>query len=281
MRSAAGCDRSSSATKRPSAVATDFSSRRRPVLVACCALLVAHAAQAQSDPVERAIGTVEQTQRAAAQSQQRVDKLDDQTRDMLERYRAALWQAQQLKVYSAQIEELAKAQENDRESLQRQISEMERVERELLPLMLRMIDSLDSFVDLDLPFLRVERRGRVADLRRMMADPEVGTAEKFRRILEAYRIEVDYGNTLGAERVEIEGRLMDQLHVGRTALLALALDADAALRWDGASASWQPLESRYVPALRDGLRIARETAAASLLVLPMPTPVAATAGDAQ
>lgn len=262
-------------------MATELSSWRRPALLACCALLAAHAAQAQSDPVERAIGTVEQTQRVAAQSQQRVDKLDDQTRDMLERYRAALWQAQQLKVYSAQIEELAKAQENDRESLQRQISEMERVERELLPLMLRMIDSLDSFVDLDLPFLHEERRGRIADLRRMMADPEVGTAEKFRRILEAYRIEVDYGNTLGAERVEIEGRLMDQLHVGRTALLALALDADAALRWDGSSASWQPLDSRYVPALRDGLRIARETAAASLLVLPMPTPVAATAGDAQ
>ncbi|SFF54368.1 Protein of unknown function [Fontimonas thermophila] len=245
------------------------------VRVAVVLVGVAGPVLAQTDTFDRVIGTVEQTQRASVQSQQRIDRLDDQTRQMLERYRAALWQSQQLKVYAAQIEELAKTQASERESLQRQLAEMERVERELLPLMLRMIEGLESFIELDLPFLREERRGRIADLRRMMADPEVGTAEKFRRILEAYRIEVEYGNTLGAERVEIDGQLMDQLHVGRTALFALALDGDNALRWDASRAAWQPLPSRYIPAIRNGLRIARETAAPSLLVLPMPTATAA------
>jgi flagellar biosynthesis chaperone FliJ len=244
------------------------------------ALLLATAgvAQAQGDPLQRAIGSVEQGQRAAAQSQERVDRYDDETRRMLERYRGAVWQAQQLVVYSQQIEQLAEAQKGDREALQRQIDEMERVERELLPLMLRMIDSLDSFIGLDLPFLPEERRNRVVELRRLMADPDVGTADKFRRILEAYRIEVDYGNGLGAERVEIDGRLMDQLRIGRTALFALALDAEQALRWDARAARWEGVESRYIPALREGLRIARETAAANLLVLPLPTAVAAEAG---
>ncbi len=252
----------------------------RQALFAAGLAVLAPCANAQSTALDSAIGTVEQTQRTSAQSQQRVDRLDDQTRQMLERYRAALWQAQQLKVYAAQIDELAKSQSQDRESLQRQISEMERVERELLPLMLRMIDSLESFIKLDLPFLRAERQARVGDLRRLMSDPDTGTAEKFRRILEAYRIEVEYGNSLGGERVEIEGRLMDQLHVGRTALFALALDADLALRWDAVGARWLPLESRHIGALREGLRIARETAAAGLLVLPMPTPTAVSGGGA-
>ncbi|MEQ1440316.1 DUF3450 domain-containing protein [Fontimonas sp. SYSU GA230001] len=249
-------------------------------IAASASMLVAGAALAQatapSATVERAIDTVQQTQRAAAASQQRVDRLDAETRQLLERYRSAVWQAQQLKVYATQIEELSRTQGSERESLLRQIAEMERVERELLPLMLRMIESLESFVGLDLPFLLEERKGRVADLRRMMADSETSTAEKFRRILDAYRIEVDYGNSLGAERIEIDGRLMDQLRVGRAALFAVALDADSALRWDATSRSWQPLPGRYISSLRDGLKIARETAAASLLVLPMPTAAAAT-----
>ncbi|MES0874521.1 DUF3450 domain-containing protein [Sinimarinibacterium thermocellulolyticum] len=235
-------------------------------------------ASAQQGDVQRAIGAVQSGQRAAAQSQARIDRLDDQTREMLERYRAAVWQAQQLQVYSEQIEELIEAQRGDREALQRQIDEMERVERELLPLMLRMIDSLESFIEMDLPFLSEERRRRVAELRRMMGDADVGTADKFRRILDAYRIEVEYGNVLGAERVEVEGRLMDQLRVGRAGLFAVALDAEQALRWNPVARRWQSLPSRYIPALREGLRIARETAAASLLVLPMPTATAVDGG---
>ncbi len=247
--------------------------------IALMLMMVAGHAVAQGDAVQRAIGTVEQTQRAAAQSQSRVDTLDDQTRDMLQRYRAAVWQTQQLDVYVQQIEELANAQKGDREALQRQIEEMERVERDLLPLMLRMIDSLASFIELDLPFLPDERMTRITDLRRLMADPDVGTADKFRRILDAYRIEVDYGNGIGAERVEIEGRLMDQLRVGRAALFALSLDARSGLRWDMKSKTWEPLEGRYLATLVHGLRIARETAAADLLVLPMPA-ASRSAGEA-
>jgi hypothetical protein len=244
--------------------------RRRSLWIVGLLWCVVGTAWGQDGKVTQALDATQRTQKAAAASQQRIDRLDDQTREMLERYRADLWQAQQLRVYVQQIDELQKSQQQERESLSRQITEMERVERDLLPLMLRMIGSLESFVGLDLPFLQTERRERVAELRRAMADASVSTAEKFRRIIEAYQIEVDYGRGLGAERVEIDGRLMDQLRVGRSALFALALDADEALRWDADEARWVPLEHRYIADIRDGLRIARETAAPSLLVLPMP-----------
>lgn len=269
MESVVGYDRSKGATS--------CNTRSRLTSITGAVVLLAAIAgdgvALAQDKLGAAVGTAEATQRAAAQSQDRIDRLDDQTRALLERYRAAQWQSQQLNVYVEQLEKLKASQTAEKESLQRQLAEMERVERDLLPLMLRMIDSLESFVTLDLPFLVNERNERVASLRRMMADASVGTAEKFRRIIEAYQIEVDYGRGLGAERVEIDGRVMDQLRVGRTALFALGLDADAALRWDAGLTAWVGVDPGVIPDIRNGLRIARETAAASLLTLPMPLPV--------
>lgn len=233
-------------------------------------LLPAGLASAQNTPVDKALDATEAAQRAARASQKRVDQLDDQTRALLERYRAATWQAQQLNVYAEQLEKIQAGQAEEKASLSRQLVEMERTEREILPLMLRMLDSLERFVEIDLPFLATERRERVANLRRLMADPEANLAEKYRRLLEAYLIEADYGRSLGAERAEIDGLVVDMLRVGRVALYALTLDGQDGLYWDAAQKNWQPLARSNLREVRNGLRIARDTAAASLLVLPVP-----------
>lgn len=249
---------------------------RRPRLSAlwilpAAALLAAGVALAQQgDPVTQALDATVQINRAGAQSQQRVDKLDDETRRMLERYRAALWQEQQLSVYATQLGELLASQETEKQSLSRQIGEMDRVESELMPLMLRMLDNLEKFVKLDLPFLREERAERIASLRRMMADPAAGVAEKYRRMLEAFQVENDYGRSLGAERVEADGKVIDVLRVGRVAMYGLTLDGEEAMVWDRKTGAWGELEDRFLPGIRRGLKIAREVAAADVLVLPMP-----------
>lgn len=240
----------------------------RPLTVAL--LCWAGLAAAQNAPVDKALDATEAAQRAARASQKRVDQLDDQTRALLERYRAATWQAQQLNVYAEQLEKIQAGQAQEKASLTRQLVEMERTEREILPLMLRMLDSLERFVQIDLPFLVTERSERVANLRRLMADPEANLAEKYRRLLEAYLIEADYGRSLGAERAEIRGQVVDLLRVGRVALYALTLDGEVGLYWDAAQQGWQPLDRGSLREVRNGLRIARDTAAASLLVLPVP-----------
>lgn len=239
------------------------------VLAATAALMTA-AAVAQTDPVSRAIDATTQANKASAASQQRVNQLDDQTQSMLERYRAATWQAQQLRVYANQIEPLLAAQEAEKQALQRQLAELDRAGGDLTPLMLRMLESLEKFIALDLPFLQDERRERIANLRRMMTDTETSTAERFRRVLEAYQIEADYGRALGTERAEAEGRIVEVLRVGRTALFAVALDGGDAWTWDAAGKKWEPVERRYVSDLRKAMKMARETAAPDLLTLPMP-----------
>lgn len=236
--------------------------------------LVNHLAHA-ADPVGQAIDASTAANNASKASQQRINGLDDQTKQMLERYRAATWQAQQLNVYAQQLEEIAGQQDAEKVSLQRQLTEMDNTDREILPLMLRMLDSLDKFVAMDLPFLKQERQERLASLKRLMADPEANTSEKYKRILEAFQIEADYGRSLGVERADVDGKVADVLHVGRTALFYLSIEGDSAGRWDATAGKWEPLDRKYVKSVRQGMRIAREQTAADLLTLPMPTPTGA------
>jgi len=228
-----------------------------------------------ADPVGQALDATVAANRGARDSQTRINQLDDATRQMLERYRAATWQSQQLKVYAEQLEELANGQEAERDSLSRQLAEIDRTERELLPLMLRMVQGLDSVVTADLPFLQQERKDRVEGIKRLMSDPSTSNADKFKRILEAYQIEAEYGRTLGAERTQIDQRTVDVLRVGRTALYYLSTDGSQAGWWDAAARQWQTLGSEHITPIRRGLRMARETLAPDLLQLPMPQRLAA------
>lgn len=247
-----------------------FNQARRRAAISALMLSAGVGVAMAADPVGQALDATAAANRAASESQQRINQLDDATQAMLERYRSATWQSQQLKVYADQLEELAKGQEAERDSLQRQLSEIDRTERELLPLMLRMTQGLEKILASDLPFLQQERQERVDGIKRLMADPSASNADKFKRILEAYQIEAEYGRTLGAERSEVENRSVDVLRVGRSALFYLSTDGRQAGWWDAAKASWQPLDSRYITQVRRGLRMARETLAPDLLQLPMP-----------
>ena len=233
-------------------------------------LLIAAGAALAADPVGDAIDATVQTNRDAKASQQKINQLDDQTRASLEKYRAALVQAQQLTAYAAQMEKLAQAQDTERASLEKQLGEVDVTAREILPLLARMVDSLEKFVSLDLPFLKQERNERVAALHKLMDDPDSALAEKYRRVLEAYQIEAEYGRTLGAERGQISDRQADLLRVGRAGLFYLTLDGDEAGRWDARSGKWETLPGKFRKEIRRGLKIARETAAPDFINLPMP-----------
>lgn len=244
-----------------------------PLLLLGASLTAPFAVQAQSGAA-RAVDIQERSQRDAKRSQDQIDRLDAQTREMLEKYRAASWQAQQLTVYADQLQQLVDEQEKEKSSLKEQLTEVQITEREILPLMLRMLQGLEKFVELDLPFRQEERAERLKNLRKLMSDPSAGLADRFRRLLEAYKVESDYGRALGAERTEIElggeRRAVDVLHVGRVSLYYLSLDGSETGQWNAERRRWEPMDDRYASAVRKGLKIARETAAAELFVLPVP-----------
>ncbi|MBV8062681.1 MAG: DUF3450 family protein, partial [Nevskia sp.] len=163
-------------------------------------------------------------------------------------------------------------------AVQQQLQQFAGSSHDLTPLLLRMIDSLDKFVGLDLPFLQQERHERVAALRRLMTDAATPQAEKYRRVLEAFRIEADYGASLGAERLQLDAangnRVVDVLRLGRVALYSLSLDGHEAALWEPQARQWRGIAGRYRGAIREGLKIARETAAPEVLELPVPAAAA-------
>jgi len=238
-------------------------------------LLVLTPVSAQ-DRIDQAIDGSERTTREAARSQSRIDRLDDETRRKLEAYRQAIWERQQLEVYGEQLAELQRIQQQDVERLREELAEVPLSEDDLMPLMLRMVDALERFVEADLPFLEDERIQRLTSLKQVLGDAETSVSEKYRRVIEAYQIELDYGRGLASERTELDigGRrvVVDTLRLGRVALYFLSLDGGTAAMWDGDAGQWTELPATHRAMIRQGIRIAREVAAPELLRLPVPAP---------
>ncbi len=226
------------------------------------------------DRLDEAMSTSQQTSRAAQSSQRRIDRLSDETRELLEKYRAELWRGQQLQLYIRQLEATISQQELKKTTLSAQLESLEATREALVPLLLRMVDSLEAFIALDLPFLQEERSQRIERLRKILTDPALPVSEQYRRVLEAYQVEADYGRSLEAYRAPLasrsESRLVDYLRIGRTALYYLSLDGSEGGLWDPRRETWDPLPTGSVFALKQGIRIAREQAAPEMLALPVP-----------
>ncbi len=246
------------------------------VLALAAAFAAAGAAFAQTQALDSAIQTNSEGNSGSLASQKRVDKIADETEDMASSYRASLEQIESLRIYNAQLEKLIGAQEDELASLDEQIGEVTVIGREMTPLMLRMIDSLEAFVEADVPMLLGERRDRIAELRDLMDRADVADSEKYRRITEAYQIENEYGRTIEAYQDDLEvggeTRTLEILRVGRIALLARTPDGSEALAWNQRSRSWEELPSEYRDTIRKGVRVARKQAAPDLVRLPVLAP---------
>lgn len=211
----------------------------------------------------------------AAASQARIEQLDDASRAMLAEYRNAVQQAEALKGYNLQLRELVAAQRQELAGYQAQLDGIERTQQAVTPQMRRMVEVLGEFIAADLPFLPEERADRLAQLQDLLPRADVSLAEKYRRILEAYQVESDYGRTLEAWRGELAGdagaRSVEFLRLGRSMLYYQTLDGHESGWWDPRSHSWQPLDGSARRPLRQAIAIARLEQAPALLELPVRT----------
>lgn len=237
--------------------------------LATSALLFATA----SHGIEDALEAQKQSDDAAAGSQQRIDQLAEDKTSALQAYRVALQREESLSIYVKQIERLIASQEGEIASIARQTSEIETIETGALPLMIEMVNTLEKLLDSDVPFLIAERQTRVDNLRALIDRADVTSGEKFRRIMEAYLIEVDYGRTIEAYKgeLEVDQQMLsvDFLRLGRVGLYYQTLDGSASGRWDARQRSWLPVDQEYRNRIQLGLRIARKQMPPEMLTLPI------------
>ncbi len=208
----------------------------------------------------------------AKASQDRIDQLDDETQRLLGEYRKAIADAESYARYADQLAVQVGSQAGEIEEINRQLLEVESTSREIAPLMQKMLGTLEQFVALDVPFLSDERTKRVAMLQQMMTRADVTFSEKYRRILEAYQVEMEYGRTIEAYEAKLpDDRTVQFLRVGRVSLLYQTLDGNETAYWDAEQKQWV-VANQYAHGFKEGIEVAKKVRAPEMLLVPVPAP---------
>jgi uncharacterized protein (DUF885 family) len=156
----------------------------------------------------------------AQASQERINTVVEGTRSLADQYRAVNKEIDGLKVYNRLMTAQTNGQQATLDDISLSMDQVDVINRQIFPLMERMIDGLEQSIALDIPFLPEERANRIDTLNEIMERSDVSVAEKFRKVMEAYQIENDYGSSSETYRqsLEIEGTVRDynMLRIGRT-----------------------------------------------------------------
>ena len=187
-------------------------------------------------------------------------------------WKVVVKQVEGLKIYNAQKRQQIKAQEERLVTLAEQTRQVVVIQRQIPPLMERMADSLEQFVNLDAPFSLNERVKRVNQVRNTLSDPKVTASEQVRQVLEAYNIEREYGRTIETyeDAIVLDGeeKVVNILRIGRLALLYQLKDQSEAGIWDTETNQWVKVDGYRIP-VRDGIRMANKVAPLDLLSVPV------------
>ena len=258
--------------------------KQRFKAVALCSVLSVGAflgSAANADQTLDAILTVGQEKTKLAQaSQQNIDKIAEQTMGLSGEFKVVNKQIEGLRVYNAQLERQLEKQLEVIQQLEESIENVTVIERQIQPLIMKMLDGLEQFVALDVPFHPVERAERLEILRNNQERADISVAEKFRQVLEAYKIEAEYGRLMDTyeDTLNVGGqeREVNVLRVGRIALMYQTKDTELSGAWDQRQRAWVELDAGdYRSAILKGIRIAKKQASIEVLKLPILAPEAA------
>lgn len=254
-----------------------ISSSRRvtSVFIATAAIAISGSVFAQS--VDQVLAADQRRLNLAQQSQNRINDIVEGTRSLEDQYRAINKEIDGLKVYNRLMRAQVDGQSAVLEDIALSMDQVDVINRQIFPLMTRMIDGLEQSVKLDVPFLLEERTERVDNLKSIMSRSDVSVAEKFRKVMEAYQIENDYGSSSEhyEQTIEFEGatRSFNMLRIGRIGLYFQSDDTQITGMWDNDQRAWVRDDSARNE-VRKGLRMARQLIAPELINIPVPAPEA-------
>jgi hypothetical protein len=248
------------------------------VLVATTIIAASGSVLAQT--VDQILQAEDRRLNLAQQSQERVNNIVEGSRSLGDQYRSINKEVDGLKVYNRLMAAQTSGQGATLEDISLSMDQVDVINRQIFPLMERMIDGLDQSVKLDVPFLMTERTDRVDALKDLLARSDVSVAEKFRKVMEAYQIENDYGSSSEwySETITIDGspREFNILRIGRIGLYFQSDDTRITGRWDHAAREWV-VDDDGRNEIRKGLRMAKQLIAPELILIPLP---AATSAEA-
>lgn len=251
-----------------------YSSRQITGVAAAAAVVIAGSVFAQSVTVDQVLEADLRRLQLAQESQERINQVVEGTRSLADDYRAINKEIDGLKVYNRLMTAQTNGQQATLDDIALSLDQVDNINRQIFPLMERMIDGLEQSIALDVPFLMAERSERIQELKDIMERSDVSVAEKFRKVMEAYQIEMDYGTSSEwyREELNVDGavREYNMFRVGRIGLYFQSDDTNITGWYNPESGAYELLGSEHRNEVRKGIRIARQLIAPELILLPFP-----------
>lgn len=226
--------------------------------------------------VDRPLKEQLKAQQQSSQIQQNIDQLDDKILALLEEYRNGVTRLEDLNAYNIQMDRLVDDQNAELQKKEAQVRDIVQIQQRIVPFLQRMVDTLAKIISLDTPFLLDERKQRLQQLKKLIHRSDLSIPEKYRRIMEAYRIEAEYGHTLESYQGTIhhdgEPRSVEFLRLGRVGLYYLTLKGDEGGYYLPSSKKWVPLDASLRESVDNAIRIAKKQTPPDLITLPVMAP---------
>lgn len=257
-------------------MSNSFAIRPGLILVTGALAVAVLAQSAFAQVLDRSIQTEERIARNAARVQAQINQVADETEDLVSEYRLVLQEIESLRIYNDLLQRTVDSQEAEIDNINHQLANLEQTNRDIVPLMIEMAETLPRLVRADVPFRLEERLNRAQNLIDSLDRSDATTAEKFRLILEAYQSEIELGRTTAGYRGQLpDGQRVDFLRIGRTLLFYQSLDGTQTGWWNPNTRQFEALGDRYRLPVSDGLAIAQNQVAPDLVRLPVPAPTEA------
>jgi hypothetical protein len=251
-----------------------YSSRQMTTAAAAAVVVLTGSVFAQTATVDQVLQADERRISLAQESQERINGVVEGTRSLSDQYRAINKEIDGLRVYNRLMTAQTNGQQATLDDIALSMDQVDVINRQIYPLMERMVDGLKQSIALDIPFLMAERDKRTSDLDTIMERSDVSVAEKFRKVMEAYQIENDYGssNEWYKESLNVDGAIREynMLRVGRVGLYFQSDDSNITGWYNAEAGAFELLGNEHRSEIRKGIRIARQLIAPELVLLPMP-----------
>lgn len=268
----------------PSSISFSHSDHTMTLKGFALASLLAVSCSASADSLDNARNIEHQTNQAAQTAQKKIDTNSDQSFQLLAEVESLQDQVDNLSLYQTHLKKLVASQEAEKQSIDEQLVNIAETRQGVVPLMYHMIDGLQSSIEQGVPVRLESRQQRLAALKTLMGRADISEAEKYRRILEAYQIELDYGSKIGVYEGQIQlsdddQRQVDVLYVGKMVLVARSKDASHAWLWKQDVKQWQAVNNEQQVEINKAYALAQKQQAPSLLTLPLSVTQISTSND--
>ena len=223
--------------------------------------------------VDSTINLSVQSSNLSIDAQEKIEELDEISKKVYFEYKDTLNEYKSLKNYDDQLSEIIDAQFREITNINQQIDSLDDINIDILPLLKTMIDTLRKVIDLDIPFLKEGRVQRVNNLDELLLRADITTAEKFRKVFEAYQIEADFGKTIenypGYITLNNNQIAVDFFRLGRLGLFYRTPDGNETGFWNLDSNNWSHEGGSLDKNIKAALDISNRQSPPNFITLPL------------